>query len=180
MWKRDELRSTTTPATNTVDTSVQPTAAFQPAPAPPPTPAPQPAAAPQPSSLPAPAAAGTSHIGRSVVVKGELTGSQDLTVDGRVEGFIDLREHELTIGPNAAIQAEIISKIVTVFGSVVGNVTAETLQLRHGGSLEGNVVCKSMIIQDRAHFCGTVDMGKRAGRSESADENQQSRPAAVA
>jgi cytoskeletal protein CcmA (bactofilin family) len=179
MWKRDELRSTTTPATNTADTSVQPTAAFQPPPAPTPTPAPQPAA-PQPSSLPAPAAAGTSHIGRSVVVKGELTGSQDLTVDGRVEGFIDLREHELTIGPNAAIQAEIIAKIVTVFGSVVGNVTAETLQLRHGGSLEGNVVCKSMIIQDRAHFCGTVDMGKRAGRSESADENRQSRPAAVA
>jgi len=180
MWKRDEPRSMTIPATNPVDTSVQPTAELQPEHVPPPTPVSQPAAAPQPSSQPVSQTSGTSHIGRSVVVKGELTGSQDLTVDGRVEGFIDLREHELTIGPNATIQAEIIAKIVTVFGSVVGNVTAETLQLRHGGSLEGNVACKSMIIQDRAHFCGTVDMGKRAGRAESADEKRPARPAAVA
>jgi cytoskeletal protein CcmA (bactofilin family) len=111
----------------------------------------------------------TANLGRSVFVKGELTGSQDLTVDGRVEGLIDLRDHELTIGPNAAVHAEIIAKTITVFGSVVGNVTArETLHLRHGGSLEGDVVCASITIQDRAHFCGSVDMGKRSQKTAGA------------
>ncbi len=108
-----------------------------------------------------------AQLGRSVLVKGELTGSEDLTVDGRVEGLIDLGEHALTIGPNATIAAEITARTVTIFGSVVGNVTVrETLHLRHGGSLEGNVVCGAIVVQDRAHLCGTVDMPQRR-RSES-------------
>lgn len=105
---------------------------------------------------------GTGQLGRSVVVKGELTGSEDLLVDGRVEGVIDLGEHALTIGPNATISAEISARTVTIFGSVTGNVTVlETLHLRHGGSLEGAVVCGAIVIQDRAHFCGTVEMPER-------------------
>jgi cytoskeletal protein CcmA (bactofilin family) len=107
-----------------------------------------------------PATAG--QLGRSVVVKGQLTGSEDLTVDGRVEGVIDLGEHALTIGPNATIEAEIRARTVTIFGSVHGNVTVlETLHLRHGASLEGAVVCGSIVIQDRAHFSGTVEMPDR-------------------
>jgi cytoskeletal protein CcmA (bactofilin family) len=103
-----------------------------------------------------------AQLGRSVLVKGELTGSEDLTVDGRVEGVIDLGEHALTIGPNATITAKISARTVTIFGSVTGNVTVrETLHLRHGGSLEGDIVCGSMVIQDRAHFCGSVEMPDR-------------------
>lgn len=114
------------------------------------------------------------QLGRSVVVKGELTGSEDLTVDGRVEGVIDLGEHALTIGPNATIIAEVSARTVTIFGSVVGNVTVrETLHLRHGGSLEGDVVCGSMLIQDRAHFCGTVEMPERR-RAETDRERSRS------
>jgi cytoskeletal protein CcmA (bactofilin family) len=105
---------------------------------------------------------GTGQLGRSVVVKGELTGSEDLMVDGRVEGVINLGEHALTVGPNATISAAISARTVTIFGSVVGNVTVrETLHLRHGASLEGEVVCGSIVIQDRAHFCGKVAMPKR-------------------
>src|SRR3974390_1614486 len=65
-----------------------------------------------------------ANLGRSVAMNGELTGSEDLTVDGRVEGSIDLAHHTLTIGPNAVIHARIVAKIVAVFGSVVGNITA--------------------------------------------------------
>jgi cytoskeletal protein CcmA (bactofilin family) len=107
-----------------------------------------------------------AQLGRSVVVKGELTGSEDLTVEGSVEGVINLGEHALTIGPNATIVAEITARTVTIFGSVVGNVTVrETLHLRHGGSLEGDVVCGAIAIQDRAIFCGSVEMARRAAQA---------------
>jgi cytoskeletal protein CcmA (bactofilin family) len=115
-----------------------------------------------------------AQLGRSVLVKGELTGSEDLTLDGRVEGVIDLGDHALTIGPNSAITAEIRARVVTIFGSVVGTVTVgETLHLRHGGSLEGDVVCRSIVIQDTAHFCGTVEMPERR-RTKSHDELSRS------
>lgn len=101
-----------------------------------------------------------ANLGRSLLVKGELTGSEDLTVDGRVEGRIDLRDHALTIGPNAHIQAVIVAKVVTVFGSVVGDITArEMVEIRRSASLKGNLVCPRIAIQDGAHFCGRVDMG---------------------
>jgi cytoskeletal protein CcmA (bactofilin family) len=107
-------------------------------------------------------AIGVAQLGRSVLVKGELTGSEDLTIDGRVEGVINLGEHALTIGPNATITAEISARTVTIFGKVVGTVTVrETLHLRHGGSLEGDVNCRSIVIQDTAHFCGSVAMPER-------------------
>jgi cytoskeletal protein CcmA (bactofilin family) len=106
-------------------------------------------------------------LGRSVLVKGELTGSEDLTVDGRVEGRIDLPDHTLVIGPNAEIRADIVAKIVTVFGAVTGGVTArEKVEIRQGGSLEGNLACASVHIQDGAQFCGKVEMPKRARKKE--------------
>ena len=116
----------------------------------------------------------TAQLGRSVLVKGELTGSEDITIDGRVEGVIDLGEHALTIGTNATISAEISARTVTIFGSVVGNVKVrETLHLRHGASFEGDIVCGSIVIQDTAHFCGSVEMPKRR-RAKSGTEVSRS------
>ena len=121
-----------------------------------------------------------ANIGSSVFIKGELTGSEDLTVDGRVEGRIDLPDHALTIGPNANIQAHIAAKVVTVFGSVVGGIAArEKIDIRRGGSLEGDLVCARLAIQEGAHFTGKVTMGaRRAKHNVSAAENAT--PALVA
>src|SRR5262245_35967816 len=106
---------------------------------------------------------GVASVGRSVCVSGELTGSEDLTVEGRVEGRIHLPDHTVTIGPNATIRAEIVAKVVTIFGSVVGNIKAhEIVHVRHGATLEGNLKCPRIAMQDRAHFCGTVDMPTRS------------------
>jgi cytoskeletal protein CcmA (bactofilin family) len=102
------------------------------------------------------------NVGRSVFVKGELTGSEDVTVDGRVEGRIDLPDHALTIGPNAHIQADIVAKVLTVFGLVVGGIRAgDKVDIRRGGSLQGDLACARLSIQDGAHFCGKVDMATR-------------------
>ena len=121
-----------------------------------------------------------ANIGSSVFVKGELAASEDLMVDGRVEGRIDLPDHALTIGPNANIQADIVAKVVTVFGSVVGGITArDRVDIRRGGSLDGNLSCTRIAIQDGAHFCGRVDTGTRRPRSNRV-ETEDATPALVA
>lgn len=105
---------------------------------------------------------GRANLGSSVVVKGDLTASEDLTVDGQVEGRIDLPDHVLTIGPNAKIRADIVAKVVTVFGSIVGAVTArEKVDLRRGASLDGNLTCAAIAMQDGAMFCGRANMEAR-------------------
>jgi cytoskeletal protein CcmA (bactofilin family) len=96
-------------------------------------------------------------LGRSVSVKGEIVGSEDLTIDGQVEGKIDLPEHMLTIGPNATILADIVAKSITVFGSVIGTITArDKVDLRKSGSLEGTVTCGRIAIQEGAHMSGKL------------------------
>ena len=100
-----------------------------------------------------------ANLGRSVAVKGELTGSEDLTVDGRVEGSIDLSHHSLMIGPNAIVNARIAAKVVTVFGSVVGNITAHDATIRKGASVQGDLVCTRLAIQD-----GHISAGKYGWR----------------
>ena len=103
-------------------------------------------------------------------IKGELTGSEDLTLDGRVEGRISLPDHSLTIGPNAHVQADVVAKAVTLFGSVVGAVTArDRVDIRRGASLEGELSCARIAIQEGAHFCGKVVMGPRRATANGAD-----------
>jgi cytoskeletal protein CcmA (bactofilin family) len=107
----------------------------------------------------APAAAPAVHIGTSVVIKGELSGSEDLTVDGNVEGKMELREHVLTVGPHGHIKAEIFAKAVMVLGAVTGTITAsEKVDLRETGSVHGNIVAPRVAIAEGARFHGRVDM----------------------
>ena len=99
------------------------------------------------------------NIGKSVVIKGELSGSEDLTIEGTAEGRIDLKDNVLTIGPNGKIRAEIFAKAVIVLGEVVGNVTAsEKVDIRDHGSVEGDVSSPRVAIAEGAHFRGSVDM----------------------
>jgi cytoskeletal protein CcmA (bactofilin family) len=104
------------------------------------------------------------NIGKSVVIKGELSGSEDLTIEGVVDGKIELRDNILTIGPNGRIKAQVFAKAVIVLGEVTGNVTAsEKVDIRDGGSVDGDVVSPRVAIADGAHFRGSVDMQKKAG-----------------
>src|SRR4030095_11110692 len=81
------------------------------------------------------------NIGKSVVIKGELNGSEDLTIEGHVEGTIKLQDHVLTIGPNGKIKAQVFAKSVIVLGEVTGNVTAsDKVDIRDNGSVDGDIV----------------------------------------
>ena len=104
-----------------------------------------------------------ANIGKLVVIKGELSGSQDLTIDGQVEGRIELRDNVLTIGANGKIRAEVFAKSVIVFGEVHGNVTAsERVDIRDQGSIDGDIVSPRVAIAEGAHFRGSVDMQRKA------------------
>ena len=116
------------------------------------------------------------NIGKSVVIKGELNGSEDLTIEGQVEGKIELKDHVLTIGPNGKIKAQVFTKALIVLGEVIGNVTAsEKVEIRDGGSVDGDIVSPRVAIAEGAHFRGSVDM-QRKGQPGQA--SQQQRPAA--
>src|SRR5258708_7589130 len=154
MWKRDE--------------SVRPASGQIPA-------APQPPA-PVAAGIPAPRVQTGSHmekdivnIGKSVVIKGELNGSEDLTIEGHVEGTIQLRDHVLTIGPNGRIKAQVFAKSVIVLGEVTGNVTAsDKVDIRDNGSVDGDIVSPRVAIAEGAHFRGSVDMQRKGGAAPQA------------
>jgi cytoskeletal protein CcmA (bactofilin family) len=114
------------------------------------------------------------NIGKSVVIKGELNGSEDLTVEGHVEGKIELRDHVLTIGPNGKIKAQVFAKAVIVLGEVNGNVTAtEKVDIRDGGSVDGDIVSPRVAIAEGAHFRGSVDMQRKGGQPQVQGQGQQ-------
>jgi cytoskeletal protein CcmA (bactofilin family) len=105
------------------------------------------------------------NIGKSVVIKGELNGSEDLTIEGHVEGKIELKDHVLTIGPNGKIKAAVFAKAVIVLGEVNGNVTAsEKVDIRDGGSVDGDIISPRVAIAEGAHFRGTVDMQRKGAQ----------------
>jgi cytoskeletal protein CcmA (bactofilin family) len=117
------------------------------------------------------------NIGKSVVIKGELNGSEDLTIEGHVEGKIELRDHVLTIGPNGKIKAELNAKAIVVLGEVIGNVTAtEKVDIRENGSVEGDITAPRVAIAEGAHFRGSVDMQNK-GAKPAAAQAQAPRPA---
>ncbi len=122
------------------------------------------------------------HIGKSVVIKGELNGSEDLTIEGHVEGKIELKDHVLTIGSNGRIRAAVFAKSVIVLGEVVGNVTGtEKVDIRDNGSVDGDIVSPRVAIAEGAHFRGSVDM-KRGGSTAApkVDAKAEAKPAAPA
>jgi cytoskeletal protein CcmA (bactofilin family) len=109
----------------------------------------------------------TVNIGKSVVIKGELSGSEDLTIEGQVDGKIELRQNVLTIGPNGKIKAQVFAKSVVILGEVTGNVTAsEKVDIRDNGSVDGDIAAPRVAIAEGAHFRGSIDM-QRAGASAS-------------
>ncbi|MEO8482910.1 MAG: polymer-forming cytoskeletal protein [Acidobacteriota bacterium] len=104
------------------------------------------------------------NIGKSVVIKGDLSGSEDLTIEGQVEGKIELRQNILTIGANGKIKASIFAKAVVVQGEVIGDITAsERVDIRDAGSVDGDLSAPRIAIADGAHFRGSIDMQRQGG-----------------
>jgi len=101
------------------------------------------------------------NIGKSVVIKGELSGSEDLTIEGQVEGKIELKDNVLTIGTNGKIKAQVFAKTVIVLGEVVGHITAsEKVDIRDNGSVDGDITSPKVAIAEGAHFRGAIDMNR--------------------
>ncbi len=112
------------------------------------------------------------NIGPSIFIKGELSGDEDLTIEGKVEGKIELKNHNLTIGSKGKIQAEVHANAVTIKGDVTGNVHAkERVEIADSGRLTGDITSPRIVISDGAHFRGSVDMQKKSSESGSSDRN---------
>lgn len=100
-----------------------------------------------------------ANIGKSVIINGELKGSEDLSIEGQVEGKIELKDHLLTIGQNGRIRAEIHAKSVVVHGQVIGNIiAAERVIIREHGSVDGDIIAPRVSIAEGALFKGKIDM----------------------
>ena len=108
------------------------------------------------------------NIGKSVQIKGELTGNEDLTIEGRVDGKIFLKDHSLTIGANGHITAEIHAKSVSVVGEVMGNITADDkVEIAATGSMQGDICAPRVVLADGARFKGSIDMEPTAAATVS-------------
>ena len=113
-----------------------------------------------------------AHIGKSVLIKGELSGSEDLYLDGEVEGRIELRGHSLTVGPNGRVHANIQASQAIVHGKVEGNiVAAERVDLKKSASVTGDIVTARIIVEDGAFLKGGIDIQR-----ESAARAAESKP----
>ena len=108
----------------------------------------------------------SATLGHSVVIKGALTGQEDLMIEGRVEGTIESKQHAVVIGQQAAVKAQILAKDVVVLGKVVGDITASTkIEIRPQGRVEGDLVAPAVAIAEGATFRGSIDMSQQSAES---------------
>lgn len=134
-----------------------------------PVPAPRPATAAPPtqSSSPSPAAepqrrGERATIGPSIFIKGDLSGDEDLVIEGRVEGKVDLKQNNVTVGRNGRVKADVYGQMVIVEGEVDGNVFAgEQAILRQAGAIRGNITAPRVVLEDGSRFKGSIDMESR-------------------
>ena len=100
-------------------------------------------------------------IGRSITIKGEVNGDEDLLIQGRIDGSVNLKQHAVTVGPEGEVKADIGARIITVEGTVEGNLTAqEQVVLRGSARVQGNIHAPRVVLEDGARFRGGVDMGE--------------------
>ncbi len=133
--------------------------------------------APMDSSYPASSSgSGTARLGASLHVKGEITGNEDLAIDGSVEGLIQLEDRKLTIGASAKVTADVIAREVVVYGNVKGNLRArDRIEIKKDGSVVGDLTTARIMIEDGAYFKGSIEIDK-AGEANS-DSHDLEKPA---
>ena len=119
---------------------------------------------------------GTAMIGKSVMIKGQIFSREDLTIDGEVEGSVELQEHRLTVGPNGKVQAGVKAREIVVLGTIQGNVEAsDKIDIRKDARLVGDIKTARIVIEDGAYFKGSIDITKPEVRQQPAP----SRPVAT-
>jgi len=112
---------------------------------------------------PVPAPKSTAVIGKAVTIKGEIYSQEDLFIDGKVEGLLELKEHKLTVGPNGRADTNITAREVVVQGTVHGNIDAQQkITIRKDGNVVGNIKTTGIIIEDDAYFKGSIDIVMKA------------------
>ena len=111
-------------------------------------------------------ARGSARLGSSLQIKGHITGTEDLQIDGKVDGPISLRGHELTVGPTAQLTSEIHARAVAVYGKVVGNVHArDRVDVKGDGSVIGDISTARISIEDGAQFKGRIEIDPAKSQS---------------
>lgn len=119
-----------------------------------------------------------AHVGKSVVIKGELSGSEDLYIDGTVEGTIQLQGHNLVIGPNGRVHADVSAKGVVVQGRLEGNIRAtDRAELQKAAVVLGDIVTQRVAIEDGAYLKGKVEIQREATKSDSPSATKSDSPA---
>ncbi len=117
--------------------------------------------APAAPAAPAASMATRATIGRSITIRGEVSGDEDLLIQGRVDGSVDLKQHAVTVGPEGEVKASITARLVTVEGSVEGDLRAEEqIILRSSARVQGDLTAPRVVLEDGARFRGGVDMGE--------------------
>ena len=125
----------------------------------------------------------TARLGASLHVKGEISGNEDLLIDGSVEGLVQLDERKLTVGATAKVTADIIAREVVVYGTVKGNLRAkDRIEIKKDGSVNGDLTTARIMIEDGAYFKGSIEIDKSAEKEHggSAFAKSSSAPAAAA
>lgn len=162
MWKKDEPPSS---AAGSVSGPTSPSV-------PPPSPAP---------SRPPASGGERAIIGPSIAITGEVNGDEDLLIQGRVDGTVNLEQHAVTVGPEGRVKAGINGRVVVVEGSVEGDLRAlEQIILRRSARVSGDVTAPRVVLEDGATFRGRIDMGDGAGRAGRRSPAEEARGPAAA
>ena len=107
----------------------------------------------------------TARLGSSLHIKGEITGNEDLQIDGSVEGLVQLDDRKLTVGPAAKVTADIVAREVVVYGNVKGNLRAkDRIEIKKDGSVNGDLTTTRIMIEDGAYFKGSIEIDKPADK----------------
>jgi cytoskeletal protein CcmA (bactofilin family) len=123
----------------------------------------------------------TARLGSSLHVKGEISGNEDLLIDGSVEGLVQLDERKLTIGATAKVTADIIAREVVVYGSVKGNLRAkDRIEIKKDGSVNGDLTTARIMIEDGAYFKGSIEIDKSAEKESGSNAFSKSAAAPAA
>jgi len=104
---------------------------------------------------------GSAVIGKSVMIKGQIFSREDLTIDGEIDGSVELQEHRLTVGPHGKVQAGVKAREIVVLGTIHGNVEAsDKIDIRKDARLVGDIKTARIVIEDGAYFKGSIDIAK--------------------
>jgi len=173
MWKPNQTGPSTPQAPEPQRPASAPVSSFE-------TPVPAPARPPATGAATATATGEQATIGKSLIIKGELSGSESLFIDGKVEGTINLPGNRVTVGRNGQVAANILAREIVVLGKVRGNCQAsDRVDIRSEGSLTGDVIAARISIEDGAFFKGGIDIRKPGSAEKSATPVAVNEPIAI-